>query len=206
MTIEEKNTEEKIFEAAKDVFTEKGFDGTKMEEISRKSGINKALLHYYYRTKEKLFSTIFEKVMGDLFSNIEEKINNDEDLFVKIEYFVDAYLSVILKNPHIPGFIINELNRNHERLVSIFKMTQIAKNNLFGKFSNLIKAEIEKGTIKQIDPEQLIVNIIALTLFPIVARPLLQAIIFENDKEAYSQFIEKRKKEIAIFVINSIKK
>lgn len=206
MTLEEKNTEDKIFEAAKDVFTEKGFDGARMEEISKKAGINKALLHYYYRTKEKLFGAIFDKVMGDFISGVIERMYNNDPLFVKIEYFVEAYLKMIMKNPHIPMFIINELNRNPERVVSIFKMTPIAKNNLFEKFRDLINSEIEKGTIKPIVPEHLIVNILSMTIFPVVARPIIQGIIFQNNKDTYMNFLEERKKEVAKFIIDSIRK
>jgi AcrR family transcriptional regulator len=201
----EKTTEVIIFEAAKDVFTEKGFAAARMEEISKKAGINKALLHYYYRTKEKLFNAIFEKVMGDFFTETISKMYSDAPLFEKIEYFVDAYLTVITKNPHIPGFIINELNRNPERVVAIFKMTPIAKSNMFDKFSDMVKSEVEKGNIKPIAPEQLITNIIALSIFPVIAKPILQTILFKNDSAAYNKFIEGRKKEIAAFVINAIR-
>lgn len=207
MTLEEKNTEEKIFEAAKEVFTEKGFDGSRMEEISKKAGINKALLHYYYRTKEKLFNAIFEKIMGELLSNVEKRLyEEDAPLEGKIEFFVETYMNLILKNPHIPMFILNELNRNPEKIISIFKMTPIYKNNLFAKFKLLIQSEIDKGNIKPIAPEQLVVNILSLTIFPVVARPIIQVILFENNKNAYNEFIESRKKEVAKFIIASIKK
>ena len=121
MTQEEKNTEDKIYSAAQEVFIEKGFDGTRMQDISEKAGLNKALLHYYYRTKEKLFNMIFDRIMGDFFGQVMKTMQSDMPLFEKIEFFVSAYLNVIMKNPHIPGFIINELNRNPQRLVSIFE-------------------------------------------------------------------------------------
>ena len=206
MTQEEKNTEDKIFSAAQEVFIEKGFDGTRMQDISEKAGLNKALLHYYYRTKEKLFNMIFDRIMGDFFGQVMDMIQSDTPLFEKIEFFVSSYLNVIMKNPHIPGFIINELNRNPQRLVSIFESTPIAKENAFGKFAKSIQDEIEKGTIEPITPEQLITNIIALSIFPIIARPILECVVFKNDKVQYNKFLESRKKEVAKFVINSIRK
>ena len=206
MTLEEKNTEDKIFSAAQEVFIEKGFDGTRMQDISEKAGLNKALLHYYYRTKEKLFNMIFDRIMGDFFGQVMAMIQSDTPLFEKIEFFVSTYLDVIMKNPHIPGFIINELNRNPQRLVSIFESTPIAKENAFGKFAKAIQDEIEKGTIEPITPEQLITNIIALSIFPIIARPILECVVFKNDKVQYNKFLESRKKEVSKFVINSIRK
>ena len=206
MEEQDKKSEEKILDAARDVFIEKGFDGARMEEISKKAGINKALLHYYYRTKEKLFDSIFDLVMGDFFRDTIAKMSSDAPFFEKIEYFVNAYLTIIMKNPHIPGFIINELNRNPQRLVSIFEKTPIVKNNAFSKFAKTIQEEVEKGTIEPIEPEQLIVNIIGLCIFPIIAKPILTGIIFKNDKKKYEKFLESRKQEVSKFVINAIRK
>ena len=131
---------------------------------------------------------------------------SDAPLFSKIEKFVDGYISLIMKNPHIPNFIINELNRNPERLVTIFKNTPLVKENVFGQFSEFVEKEIKKGTIEPVEPIQLIINIIGLSLFPIIARPILQGILFKNDKKKYNEFLETRKKEVAKFVINAIRK
>lgn len=206
MVSQDRNTEEKIFDAAKEVFTEKGFDGSRMEEISERAGINKALLHYYYRTKEKLFNTIFEKVMGDFLKQVIQVMTGDAPLFEKIEYFVNTYITFIMRNPLIPSFIINELNRNPKRVVSIFESTPLAKSQAIPKLAKAIQAEVEKGTIEPIEPEQLIVNLIALSVFPIIARPIIQPIIFNDDKKKYNDFLEHRKKEVARFIINAIRK
>jgi TetR/AcrR family transcriptional regulator len=206
MTIQEKQTEEKIFDAAREVFIEKGFDGARMEDISQKAGINKALLHYYFRTKEKLFNVIFEFVMGDFFSQVSDMMSSDETFFKKIEFFVGAYLDVISKNPHIPNFIINELNRNPQRLITVFENTPVVKGHAFDNFAKVIRREVEKGTIEAIEPDQLIVNIIGLCVFPIIAKPILQGVIFRNDKKKYAEFLDSRKTEVSKFIINSIRK
>ena len=64
MTENDKQTEEKIFDAATDVFVEKGMDGARMQDIANHAGINKALLHYYFRTKDQLFNAVFEMIAG----------------------------------------------------------------------------------------------------------------------------------------------
>lgn len=206
MVAEDKNSEEKILEAAKEVFTEKGFDGARMEEISQRAGINKALLHYYYRTKEKLFNSIFELVMGDIFREAMEKISSDIPFDEKMEHFVEMYINLIMRNPHIPVFVMSEMHRNPQRLIAIFKNTPIVKNNAFQKFADNIREEVKKGNIEPIEPEHLIVNILGLCIFPIIAKPILQTIIFKEDQKAYYAFIESRKKEVAKFIINAIKK
>lgn len=205
MTEQEKSTEETIFNAAREEFIEKGFDGTRMQEIAKRAGINKALLHYYYRTKEKLFDAIFEKVFKAFMPEIFEVMQSDASISYKIEVFVSNYLKLIMENPHIPSFVLHELNRNPERLQGLFgSILGTIRDKGFDRFSESLKKEIEAGKIIPIAPEQLIVNIIALCIFPVVARPIIQGVIFNNDKNRYNEFLESRKTEVAKFVINSI--
>jgi AcrR family transcriptional regulator len=207
MTEQEKKTEEVIFDAAKDVFIEKGFDGARMQEIAEKAKINKALLHYYYRTKEKLFDAIFGKALGDFVPSIANILESDVSIFKKIEFFVKNYIDLIQRNPHIPSFVLHELNRNPKRLVEIIgHKSGLIKNNAFGKFSEMVKNEVEKGIIEPVKPEQILVNIIGLCIFPFVAKPIIQGVIFRNDKKKYNEFLNERKKEVAKFVIDAIRK
>lgn len=206
MTEQERTTEEVIFDAAQKVFIEKGFNGARMEEIAREASINKALLHYYYRTKEKLFKAIFEKVFKSFMPQVITFWDSDMPFFTKIERFVDTYISFIMKNPFIPNFILNELNRNPDSIAEMLgSVTGIVENDIYGKFSIILKKEVEAGTIRPIAPEQLIVNILGLCIFPFVARPIIQGVIFKGDKKTYQQFLETRKKEVSEFVINSIR-
>jgi TetR/AcrR family transcriptional regulator len=206
MTEKDHSTEEIIFDAAQKIFVEKGYNGARMEEIAKEAQINKSLLHYYYRTKEKLFGAIFAKVAKLVIPRVISFIESDAPLFEKIEVFVETYIDLISKNPYIPNFVISEINRNPDSIGRILaEATGVLELNAIEKFSKVIDKEVEKGTIKPIKPEQLIVNIIALCIFPFVARPILQTIIFKNDKKLYKDFIESRKKEVTSFIINSIK-
>lgn len=203
---QEKSTEEIIFDAAQKIFIEKGFDGARMEEIAREASINKALLHYYYRTKEKLFKAIFERVFKNFVPQVLTFWDSDLPFFTKVEMFVDTYVSFIMKNPFIPNFVINELNRNPDSIVEMLgNASGILKNDLFGKFSEIVNKEINAGNIRPIAPEQLLVNVLGLCIFPFVARPIIQGVVFKGDKKMYQLFLESRKKEVAAFVINSIK-
>jgi AcrR family transcriptional regulator len=204
MTDQEKSTEEIIFDAAQKVFVLKGFDGARMQEIAQEAGINKALLHYYYRTKEKLFHAIFEKVLGYVIPKVLAFVETDEPIFTKIEFFVNTYVELLLKNPYIPNFVISELNRNPDNISEMLG-SLMEKNDALKKFTGLISEEIGKGTIRPILPEQLLVNMISLCIFPFAARPIIQGVIFKNDKKKYQEFLVDRKKEVASFIIHSIK-
>ncbi len=197
------NTEEKILNAAKEVFVSKGKDGTRMQEIADKAGINKSLLHYYYRNKEKLFGAVFQFAFKQFAPKIMSVFNDDGDLFVQIETFISRYIDMISKNPFIPMFILNEVNKKDTSFViNVIKTIGINPD----QYRERIYSEIEKGTIREIDPNQLIINIIAMCLFPFIGRPIIQIIVFEDSNEDYEKFLKSRKKEVADFVINSIKK
>jgi len=196
------NTETLILSAAKKVFMQKGFGATRMQEIADEAGINKSLLHYYFRTKEKLFDAIFEEVLSQVIPKISKAMTSDYTLFEKIEIFADTYISVFQKNPHFPMFVLHELSSNPEKILPRFK-------NQLGHIEKIfpqIKKEISSDINNNIDAEQLIINMLSMCIFPIIGKPIIKGILFENDEKKYLEFIEKRKKEIPKFVINSIKK
>jgi len=200
MAKREKNTEKLILEAATKVFLEKGFDGARMQEIADKAAINKALVHYYFRSKEKLFDAIFQEAFVQFIPKVMDVMTSDSPLFEKIKAFVNTYISMLIKNPHLPIFILHELNRHPEQMVNRIQSFG-AKPELLVK--NIIK-EIKKGKIRPVDPRQLIVNMIGLFIFPFAGRPIIQGVIFKNDDKTYNRFLEDRKKDVADFIIHSI--
>lgn len=190
-----------ILDAARKVFVQNGFDGTTMQMIAGEAGINKALLHYYYRSKDRLFEAVFIEAFSRMIPNLMKIFSSDADLFEKIRSFVDAYISALLQYPQIPLFILHELRRNPDRVVELIKSTGINPDI----FLNIIKQEIKKGTIAPIDPHQLLVNMLGLCIFPFAAQPMIQGFIFKNDAQSYGKFLENRKKEVAEFIIKAIK-
>jgi len=201
-TSKDTNTEESILEAAKIVFVKKGMEGARMQEIADEAGINKAMLHYYYRSKDKLFEAVFIETFLKLVPNLIEIVKTDISLFDKIRIFVGNYIDIINENPLIPAFIIHELNRNPDRVVELIQSSGI--NPIF--FTNQVENEIKEGIIEPVNPVHLIVNMLAMCIFPFVARPILQGVIFNEDRQQYEKFIQDRKKEVPEFIINSIKK
>jgi len=199
---EHPNTEQKIKDAAKKVFLDKGFDGARMQQIADEAGINKALLHYYYRSKEKLFDTIFFDAFNQFMPKIGEVMMSDMPLFDKIRGFVSHYIDMLIANPHLPVFVLYELKRRPEKIVNQLKNSGI-KPALFNQF---LKKEIENGTIINIEFINLIVNMIGLCLFPFVGRPILEGFLFEGNKNAYNAFLDERKEHVAGFIINAIRR
>jgi TetR/AcrR family transcriptional regulator len=196
------NSEKLILNAAKEVFLEKGFDGARMQEIADKAGINKALLHYYFRSKDKLFDAIFSEAFEQFLPKVAEIIMTDKPFLEKLDFFIDTYIDMLFRNPHLPVFVMHEISRNPERLISLFKSSGLKPEYL----GNLIQKEVDAGIIEAVSPVHLIVNILGMCIFPFMGRPIIQGIIFNNDAEGYEQFLLERKEEIKKFVINSIRK
>jgi len=196
-------TEEKILEAATEVFQTKGMDGARMQEIAEKASINKAMLHYYYRGKEKLFQAVFNRTIQMIIPKMIKIIGSDEPLFDKIRNFTDKYISFVMVHPYIPLFVINELEKHPEMLDNIIKTN--VDGEIRTKLTNEIEDLIEKGEINPINPEQLFLNILSMSIFPIMAQTSLRTIL-QKDKKQYKKLLEERKEFIAEFIIAALKK
>lgn len=195
------NTEIEILNAAKEIFQQKGMDGARMQEIADKAKINKALLHYYYRSKQLLFEAVFKSAFSLLAPQLNTVLNDESDLFEKITKFTDRYISFVIKHPYLPNFVIQELNKNPE-----FIQKLRAKDNFpsIDKFKLQVANAVKEGIIKPIEAEQLFINIIALNVFPFIGEPLLMALT-NTDKKSYAKIVQDRKTNVASFIINAIK-
>jgi TetR/AcrR family transcriptional regulator len=195
------STEQKILEAARYVFVQKGLDGARMQEIADKAGINKALLHYYFRSKEKLFNHIFENALAGVFEVINESIHEEGDVFAFIETFVDHYLTILKENPFIPNFIFNEISSHPDR---IGKLRQKMKLNI-PEFRQMVESNVRQKKIIAISPEHLIIDTLGLCVFPFVARPLLEDIFFKEHPAGAENFLFERKQHIISFLKTALK-
>jgi AcrR family transcriptional regulator len=181
------STEEKIKTAARKLFTQKGFAATKTRDIANEAGINLALLNYYFRSKEKLFEIIMRENLGHFFQGVLIIVNDAKTSFyTKIELLVDFYISRLLDNPDVPLFVLNEARNNPENLPIQF-------NLLNSYFMKQLMEETKKGRVKKLDPSHLMMNLLGLSIFPFVARPMVQKIRNINDKAFESLMMERKK-------------
>ncbi len=201
--IPDDGAEERILAAARKVFMTHGMTGARMQDIADEAGINKALLHYYFRDKDKLFETIFMEEAQKFFPKINIIFSADMPLFEKIELFVSEYVDEILENPFLPWFVLNELNRDPDHFIDkIWGKAQLPKPQ---KFLEQMEKEVRKGNIKRIDPMHLLLNLLSMTIFPFIAKPMLQKNFGMSDAQ-FRALMQQRKKEVPAFIIQSIKK
>lgn len=202
MTGKERQAEAKIFEAAAEVFEEKGLDGARMQEIADRAGINKALLHYYYRTKDKLFDAVFEHVAGLMLSKLFVCFDDNLPWEAQLTNFSREHIDFLQQHPKMPTFILYEINRHPERITTFFTSDYITRlrRNLFAQ----LEEEMQQGRIARMDKIQLLISIISLNVFPFAARGILEALL-QQENTTFDEFIEKRKEEVPQFVINAVK-
>jgi AcrR family transcriptional regulator len=203
MAENEKQTEEKIFEAATDVFLAKGMDGARMQDIANHAGINKALLHYYYRSKDRLFNAVFEKIAGKMFSKFAPIFDENLTLEDKIRFFFREHIAFLQENPRLPGFILNELSRNPTRIKKLVRNIDIDK--LWKTLAKQHNEELKRYDITEESIPQLMTSIAAMSVFPFAARGIIEG-IFDKMGISFDKYIEERKEFAADFVIKALKK
>lgn len=196
------STEQKILEAAKKVFMQKGLDGTRLDEIANEAGINKALLHYYFRSKEKLFQTVFDQMAGKMVPDFTAIVESEGVIEDKIELLVHRYIDFVSINPQLPLFLITELTRNPERMKEMLAHTH--NFNKIQKFAFQIITEMQVGRIKSFNPLHLILNIMSMCIFPFIAKPVIVAIlqVKEDDLEV---ILTQRKQEVSRFIREALR-
>lgn len=195
------STEEKIFAAAKKVFMARGMAGARMQEIADEAGINKALVHYYFRSKEQLFEKIFERLTEGFWEQVTSVFESDEPLFDKIRNFCALYIEKVIQNPYIPLFVLYEMSQRPDALTKVFRDNPPNPTKLIKQ----IEAEVKAGNIRPIAPPQLFMNMISMCVLPFIGKPMFKSVMNIND-EAFLHLMQQRKTEVPEFIINSIKK
>lgn len=202
MTEKEKLTEERIFDAATEIFLERGMDGARMQEIADLAGINKSLLHYYYRSKDRLFDAVFEKVANRMFARFSPLLDPGLTFEEKIRFFFREHIGFLEKNPRLPSFLLNEINRNPERMKKIIRRFDIGI--IYETLEQQHGEEFKQFGITPSLMPQIMTSVAAMSIFPFAARGIVETIL-EKIGMNFNDYIEARKNFAADFVIRAFR-
>ncbi len=197
---DDSNTEERIFEAARRVFLEQG-PRARMQDVAEAAGITQSLLHYYYRNRDRLFEAVFRKEASRIIPREIGILNSDLPIEEKVETIVADYLSFLQENPHLPPFVAYEINYHPDRLAAF--LGTIGKPDM-QKLRDQIDALVAEKAMRPIQPEQFLVNLLSLCVFPFIARPMLHAVLGFDDRR-FAAFIDERKRELPAFFLNALR-
>ena len=198
-TMDDKQTmtgmENSIIDAARRVFVEKGYVATSMGDIAIEAGIGRTTLNYYFRTKERLFESVFEQLMNYLLPNIGSIIEEESSFWDKLEKIVSLYIDTIKTFPGFPAFIIGELNRDPDHLYRVLlKNPQKIKPVL--KLQELVETNMKEGRIRKMPVIFVVSTFLGLAIFPFLAETSLTDLFLIGNKEAFDRFTQERKKSI----------
>ncbi len=198
MVGEQHQTELLIKETAKRVFFQKGILNATTQQIADEAGVNRALIHYYFRSRNQLFKTVLEDAVNETRDKIDSIFNSDESFKSKISKYLDVFIDRNAEFPYIQNFIITEIMQDPEKMKEYFSRK---RNHLMKHIVPPLKKEIEKGTMQAVDPEHFIVNMMSMCSYPLVAKPFIQN-MFSYDDKAYKKFLKERKQVIYKVLFN----
>ena len=184
------STEERIKVAARKVFHQKGFAGTRTRDIAEEAGINHAMLNYYFRSKEKLFEMVMMETMAQFFKGVNLMLNDEStSLDEKIDLIVSNYVDLLLKEPELPTFILNEVRPNPQAFVEQNPIKEALTHSVL---TRQYAEAVARGEITEPNLMQAILNVIGLVIFPFIAKPILTSII-NIPEEQYKALMLQRK-------------
>ena len=205
----DRDTEARILAAARTVFIRRGTSGARLQEIAAEAGVNQALVHYYFGSKDDLAERVFIEAAQTLvpaFAPIPVPGMVFEDL---ITAFVQGYIDAVRQAPFIPGYVLSEATHHPERLETLMRTAigtvprEVAART-FPIVERMIAERVAQGTLRPMNVQQLLVNVMALSVFPFVARPMLAA-AFGFDDESFHAFLDERREDLPRFIINALR-
>jgi AcrR family transcriptional regulator len=203
------DTESRILDAAHAVFMRRGTAGARMTEIAREAGVNHALVHYYFRSKQRLAEAVFRRAIGQFFPVMIGVLVSDAPLEEKVRLVAAAQIDMLQRNRDLPGYLLAELNHYPERaeqLLSSISGTTPAtlRGRLFGTLGNQLDDAVRDGLLRPIRPQEFVLNLVSMVVYPFAARPLVQ-VIMGLDDAAFSAMMEQRKTEIPAFFLSALR-
>lgn len=198
------NTEENILRAAEKLFYERGYAMTHTTDIAKEAGCNQALVHYYYRSKEKLFEQVFESKLR-LFVSVFLSIGNDEKCFEdKLRKKIEAHFEILRKNPRLPFLLLNEFSTNPNRLSSFRANLGKVPEGILQRLDEELQDLANQGVIRHIRALDLMLSIISLNAIIFMAEPVIKTMIGSNEKQ-FKDILEQRKRENVEIILSRLR-
>lgn len=202
-------TEQRILDAAHVILVKRGTAGARMQEIAEEAGVNKALLHYYFRSKDQLAEAVFRRAAGELFPAVLQVVSSDLDLETKVARVVETELDHLLQRPYLPAYILSEINHHPDRVPQFLSALagmspEMLRPRVLDKIRSQIAERVAAGKMTPIAPEEFLINLLSLCIFPFAARPLYMAIA-GFDEKSFRRFIEHRRVELPAFFLRALR-
>lgn len=204
------DTERRILDAARRVFVRRGTAGARLQEVADEAGVTQALVLYYFTSKDALAERVFLDVAGSTLDALLGRPPRLTDgLEALIEALVTAYIDAVRHAPFIPGYLLAEAQQHPERLERLVNQAIGTRPShiatmMLAHVSQEIERRVAEGSIRPMTPRQLLVNVMALTVFPFVAQPILRTVLGFDDQR-FAEFLDERRRELPAFIIHALR-
>ncbi len=196
--------EQEILKAAEEVFLEKGFALAKTTEIAGKAGVTHAMLHYYYRTKEKIFEKIFERKIRELTASLAVHFPADMPFLELARLLVESHFDFVAANPRLPRFVLQEVISNPSRSVGVRKLVTPFVDQLLTDLTGRMDEAVRKGEIRPVEPLHLLYDVASLNIFAFLSLPAVVQVMKLSEKEC-QRFLAQRKAENVEVVLSRLR-
>ena len=205
----DRDTERRILDAAHAVFVRRGTAGARMQEIAAEADVNQALLHYYFRSKDRLSQAAFERAASQFMPTVIQVLASDAELEAKVTRIIELELDHLARAPYLPGYIISEVTHHPERARQLIasvtgRAPEDVRPQVVAMLRKQIDARVKSHRMRPIAPEQFVVNLMALCIFPFAARPMIAAML-GMDQQAFEQFIARRRQDLPAFFLGALR-
>jgi len=196
-------TRERILDAAHTVFTRKGTASSRTQEIAAEAGVNKALVHYYFGTKEALADAIFERALGTIMPKIFGILADpDRGIEEKVRAIAKEQIDFHSARPYLAGYLISELHAQPHRVARL--MTRGGGRVPLDVIRRQLREAAKAGQIRSISPEQFVANMMGLLIFPFAIRPALMELLALDDTR-WRAFLEERRRLVPDFFMAGLR-
>jgi TetR/AcrR family transcriptional regulator len=194
------DSQEKALLAAKELMITKGKDGVRMQEIADHAGVNKGLLHYYFKSKDNIFKEVFLKEFRNVYVDLHAILESNDPLDSKLEQVVDRYYDKMMANPKLPTFVMFEVNKNPDLVKELAERSELKKT------VELLDLEFKKNNMfsSPFYAFQVILNIISMCAFPFMMRPMIEEVSQGFGKDWHT-IMEERRTFLKSVVVNSFR-
>ena len=200
------NIEKRILWVAERLFLEKGFNGTSTTEIAKSVGCNQALIHYYFRTKEKLFWDIFSPKMEQVVEYLDAPLDESIGFLERISNIIDFYFGMLELDERLAPFIVNELVMHQGRWDTFRSrfLRNESRSSAFVRFENMVREEVGNGNIRNIEPIDLLLDIMSLTISSFIVAPKGYS-RFECDSDERKAYLNGRREDVKSLILAGLR-
>lgn len=200
----DQNMEQAILKSATELFLKKGFKATSTTEIAKMAGCNQALVHYYFRTKDRLFDAIFREKMKIFIAALLEAGEEDLPFEEKLQKKIESHFDAIRVDPGLPLFFFSEISSNPKRIDAIKATVGDMPLKVLETMESELQQEIAKGRVAPIKAKDLLMTIVSLNIMAFLGEPIFKIMTKMSDEE-YGEFLNSRKKENVKIVLSRLK-